>query len=30
MWEVTDSGTQRLVAVLRSVDGEPTWIPQGN
>jgi type VII secretion system ESX-1 substrate len=26
MWEVTDTGTQRLVAVLR--DGE--WIPQGN
>lgn len=26
MWEVTDSGTQRLVGVLR--DGE--WIPQGN
>ena len=26
MWEVTDSGTQRLVAVLR--DG--AWIPQGN
>jgi hypothetical protein len=26
MWEVTDSGTQRLVAVLR--DG--SWIPQGN
>jgi hypothetical protein len=30
MWEVTDSGTQRLVAVLRTVDGEPSWIPQGN
>lgn len=30
MWEVTDSGTQRLVAVLRSIDGEPAWIPQGN
>ncbi|NYE36590.1 exonuclease VII small subunit [Nocardioides cavernae] len=26
MWEVTDTGTQRLVAVLR--DG--AWIPQGN
>ena len=26
MWEVTDSGTQRLVAVLR----EGSWIPQGN
>jgi len=26
MWEVTDTGTQRLVGVLR--DGE--WIPQGN
>jgi hypothetical protein len=26
MWEITDSGTQRLVAVLR--DG--SWIPQGN
>ena len=30
MWEVTDSGTQRLVAVLRTLDGEPAWIPQGN
>ncbi len=30
MWEITDSGTQRLVGVLRSVDGVPTWIPQGN
>lgn len=30
MWEVTDTGTQRLVAVLREVDGVPSWIPQGN
>jgi len=30
MWEVNESGTQRLVAVLRTVDGEPSWIPQGS
>ena len=30
MWEITDSGSQRLVAVLRTLDGEPAWIPQGN